>query len=88
MLPPPILVILSVTILPHPESNLTYFEPKLMVSATIKRTKETTSWTQKLPGFIDLENDPVTLTANFGFASNFLVLDSQKIFCDDISKAI
>jgi hypothetical protein len=58
-----------------------------MGSATIQKTKDPTSWTLKLPGLIDLYNDPVTLTANFGSASNFLVLDGHKIFCDDISKA-
>jgi hypothetical protein len=64
-----------VTILPHPKNNLPYFEPKLTGSATIQKTKEPTSWTLKLPGFIDLDNDPVTLTADFGSASNFLTLD-------------
>lgn len=87
LLPPPILATFSVTILPHPKNNLPYFEPKLMGSATIQKTKDPTSWTLKLPGFIDLDNDPVTLTANFGSASNFLVLEGQNIVCDDISKA-
>lgn len=85
-LPPPLLVTFSVTILPTPKNNLPFFEPKLTGSATIQKTKNSTSWSLKLPGFIDLDNDPVTMTVDLGPAGNFLVLDGVEIVCDDISK--
>ena len=85
-LPPPLLVTFSVTILPTPKNNLPFFEPKLTGSATIQKTKNSASWSLKLHGFVDLDNDPVTMTADLGPAGNFLVLNGMEIVCDDISK--
>jgi hypothetical protein len=76
-----------VTILPTPKNNLPFFEPKLTGSAMIRKTKISTSWSLKLPGFVDLDNDPVTMTADLGPAGNFLVLNGLEIVCNDISKA-
>jgi hypothetical protein len=75
-----------VTILPTPRNNLPFFEPKLTGSAMIQKKKTSASWSLKLPGFVDLDNDPVTITADLGPAGNFLVLDGLKIVCKDISK--
>jgi hypothetical protein len=85
-LPPPLVVTFSVTILPVPKNNLPYFEPKLTGSATIQKTKDPKSWTLKLPGTVDLDKELVTVTADFGSAASFLVLNGQtSIDCDDIS---
>jgi hypothetical protein len=75
-----------VTILPKPKNNLPYFKPKLTDSATIQKTKTPTSWTLNLPSIVDLDNDAVTLTADFGPAAKFLTLNGiTSIECPDIS---
>jgi len=82
----PLVVSFTVTILPLPVNRLPYFDPKLKGYATIQKTKDSTSWTLKLPSTIDLDSDPVTVTADFGSAGSFLRLNGQtSIDCDDIS---
>ena len=85
---PPLVVTFGVTILPAPvaKNNLPFFEPKLASLATIQKTKNKSPWTFKLPSIVDLDKEPVVVTADFGYAASFLVLNGQaSIDCDDIS---
>lgn len=48
------------------------------------KTKDPTDWTFKLPGIMDLDNDPVTLTVDFLSAAGFLMLKDNVIYCENI----
>ena len=68
------------------KNNLPTFEPKLPPSATIQMTKTPTPtpWTFSMPKIFDKDNDQVTLSADFGYASNFLRLAKTTIEIEDI----
>ena len=68
-------IIISVTIKPRPVNQLPYFSPKLLNSVQIQMTTESQSWYMNLPKILDPDAaDVVTLTADFGYAANFLKL--------------
>ena len=69
-------IIISVTIKPRPVNQLPYFSPKLLNSVQIQMTTESQSWSMNLPKILDPDAaDVVTLTADFGYAANFLKLN-------------
>ena len=50
-------------------------------------TKTPQSWSFAIPKAFDEDNDPVTVTANFGFAANFVEMNSpDSIEIEDISE--
>ena len=69
-------------------NNLPFFEPKLAASATIIMTHEPEPWSMQLPAIKDHDIlDKITLTANFGYAANFVALEGKEyISITDISK--
>ena len=69
-------IVILVTIKQKPVNQLPYFSPKLVSSAEIQMTTESLSWSMSLPKFLDPDvADVVTLTADFGYAANFLKLN-------------
>lgn len=66
-----------------------YFETNLVGSQTIQMLNagDSKSWSFALPKASDLDGDPVTITADLGYAANFVVFNSPtSIDIEDISE--